>query len=116
MRDFAVFDVAAHLYYLEPSKVVDRFRRFIKRSPYRLVTSGRGTTGNLYSFEYFTLHDCPPVIWLEVNLHLLFPPSIGLQSPSSDGCMMKRRPAIGRQGDDVAIAQQRPLLTFVSEA
>ena len=60
MRDFAVFDVAAHLYYLEPSKVVDRFRRFIKCSPYRLVTSGRGTTGNLYSFEYFTLHDCPP--------------------------------------------------------
>ncbi len=60
MGYFAIFNMAARFDYLEPTKVMDRFRSFLKRSPYGLVTSRRGAASDLNSLEYFRMHYFPP--------------------------------------------------------
>jgi hypothetical protein len=78
MGDFAVLEVAARFNDFEPTKVMDRFTRFLNRSPYRLVASGRGTAGDLNRLENFSLHDVSPELLPKLNLHPLAarPPSI----------------------------------------
>jgi hypothetical protein len=71
MGDFAIFNVATRFDHLKPTKVMDRFSSFLKRSPYRFVASRRGTASDLDSLEYFSLHDFPPVVSLNANLYPL---------------------------------------------
>jgi hypothetical protein len=45
--------------HLKPTEVVDRLCSFLKRSPYRIVASRRGTACDLNRLEDFSLHDFP---------------------------------------------------------